>query len=153
MKIGLAAVVTFFDDYTSHATVILINKKSSVIVTLKHFLSYIETQFNVTVKEWMSDAGGEYKSEVFDAVLRDKGIRILQSVPHTPQQNGHAERFNRTLMDKAQSMRLEACFPQSWWEFAVEHAVHLYNRTPIRRLNWWTPYELLYKRQPDISHL
>jgi hypothetical protein len=64
--------------------------------------------------------------------LCDKGIRILQSIPHTPQQNGHAERFNHTLMDKAQSIQLEACFPQSWWEFAVEHAVHLYNRTPIQ---------------------
>jgi transposase InsO family protein len=52
----------------------------------------------------MSDAGGEYKSEAFDAVLCDKGIRILQSVPYTPQQNGCAEHFNRTLMDKAQSM-------------------------------------------------
>jgi Integrase core domain len=76
--------ISFLDDYTSHATVVLINKKSSVIVALKQFLSYIETQFNVTVKEWMSNAGGEYKSEAFDAVLCDKGIRILQSVPHTP---------------------------------------------------------------------
>jgi transposase InsO family protein len=101
----------------------------------------------------MSDAGGEYKSEVFDAILCDKGIRILQSIPHTPQQNGCTERFNRTLMDKAQSMQLEACFPQSWWEFAIEHAVHLYNRTPVRHLNWRTLYELLHKKQPDISHL
>jgi transposase InsO family protein len=85
-------------------TVILINKKSSVINALKQFLSYIETQFNIKVKEWMSDAGGEYKSEAFDAILCDKGIRILQSVPHTPQQNGCAECFNCTLMVKAQSM-------------------------------------------------
>jgi Integrase core domain len=128
--------VSFLDNYTSHATVVLINKKSSIIVTLKQFLSYIETQFNVTVKEWMSDTGGEYKSEAFDVVLHNKGIRILQSIPHTPQQNGCAECFNCTLMDKAQSMQLEACFPQSWWEFAVEHAVHLYNRTPVQCLNW-----------------
>jgi hypothetical protein len=33
-------------------------------------------------------------------------------------------------MDKAESMRFTACIPQSWWEFSVEYAVQLYNRTP-----------------------
>jgi hypothetical protein len=69
------------------------------------------------------------------------------------QQNGRAERFNRTLMDKAQAMRLDACLPPSWWEFAVNTAVHLYNRTPVRRLKWRTPYELVYGEVPSIGHL
>jgi hypothetical protein len=56
-------------------------------------------------------------------------------------------------MDKAQAMRLEACLPDSWWEFAVEHAVHCYNRTPVRRLNWCTPFEALNRTAPSISHL
>ena len=51
------------------------------------------------------------------------GIKILQSVPHTPQQNGRTECFMHTCMDKAQALHLDACFPESWWEFAVEHAV------------------------------
>ena len=100
----------------------------------------------------MSDAGGEYKSNKFLTTLKDNGINVLQSVPHTPQQNGRAERFMRTCMDKAEAMCHQACLPQSWWEFAVEQAVHLYNRTPIKRLGWHTPYELLYHSAPDISH-
>jgi len=56
-------------------------------------------------------------------------------------------------MDKAQALRLDACLPQSWWEFAVLHAVHLYNRTPIRRLKWKTPFEMVNKSIPDVSHL
>ena len=74
-------------------------------------------------------------------------------MPHIPQQNGRAERLNRTLMEKAQALRFAACLPQNWWEFAVEHAVHLYNRTPVKRLAWQTPYEFLNKQKPDISHL
>src|SRR5882757_6180024 len=58
-----------------------------------------------------------------------------------------------TLMEKAESMRLQACLPQSWWEFLVEHAVHVYNRTPLSRHNWRTPYELLYGERPSIAHL
>jgi hypothetical protein len=113
----------------------------------------IRNQYNTTIKEWMSDAGGEYKSEAFLKTLKDTGISIKQSAPHTPQQNGHAERLMRTLMDKAQSMRLDACLPQSWWEFAVLHTTHVYNRMPLRRTKWETPYTNLHGEAPDISHL
>ena len=82
----------------------------------------------------MSDAGGEYKSDAFLKTLKDARIKILQSAPHTLQQNGRAERFMCTIMDKAQAMRLEACLPDSWWEFTVLHALHCYNRTPLHCL-------------------
>ena len=88
----------------------------------------------------MSDAGGEYKSDAFLKILKDEGITVRQSAPHTPQQNGRAERFMRTVMDKAQAMHLEACLPQSWWEFAVAHATHCYNRAPLSHHNWQTPF-------------
>jgi len=42
--------------------------------------------------------------------------------------------LNWTLLEKAQSMRLEACLPDSWWEFAFATATHVYNCTPIKRL-------------------
>ena len=113
----------------------------------------VKNQFNTTIKEWMSDAGGEYKFDEFICTLKDSGIKILQSIPHTPQQNGCTECFMRTCMDKAQALHLDACFPESWWEFAVEHAIHCYNRTPIRCLKWRTPYEALNGTAPDISHL
>jgi hypothetical protein len=78
---------------------------------------------------------------------------LLGALHHTPQQNGHAEGFNRTCMNKARAMCLEACLPDSWWELAVEHTVHCYNRTPVHRLNWRTPFEALNKTAPNISHL
>ena len=56
-------------------------------------------------------------------------------------------------MEKTQAMHLDACLPQSWWEFAVLHAVHLYNRTLVRRIDWKTPYEKLKHKVPDVSHL
>jgi hypothetical protein len=101
----------------------------------------------------MLDAGGEYKSEAFLKTLKDTGISINQSAPHTPQQNGHVERLMRTLMDKAQSMRLDTCLPQSWWEFAVLHATHVYNRMPLQRTKWETPYTNLHGEASNISHL
>src|SRR6266404_4929893 len=101
----------------------------------------------------MSDASGEYKSDAFLRTLKDYGITVLQSVPYVSQQNGRAERFMHTIMDKAQAMCLEACLPQNQWEFVVAHATHCYNRTPMSCLKWCTPYELLNNEVPDISHL
>jgi hypothetical protein len=81
------------------------------------------------------------------------GIEVEKSLPHEQQQNGRAERFNRTIWDKAQSLRFDACLPNSWWEFCVEHALYLYNRTPLKRANWSTPYELIKGEKPDLSNL
>lgn len=146
-------IITFYDDYTSHGWIVLMRKKSYAINATKQFLAMVETQYHAKVEGWMSDAGGEYKSEAFLTLLKDKGIKIHMSAPHTPQQNGCAERFNRTIMDKAEAMRFTACIPQSWWEFAVQHAVYVYNCTPQQRLIWRTPFETLNKEKPSVKHL
>ena len=86
-------------------------------------------------------------------MLKDKGIEILQSAPNTHQQNGRAERLIHTLMDKGEAMRLKSCLPQSYWEFSLEHATQVYNRMPIHRLKWQTPYEALNGEAPRIDHL
>ncbi|KAL7284806.1 hypothetical protein ACG7TL_002116 [Trametes sanguinea] len=145
--------IMFLDDHTSYAWAVCLRSKDAALTATKHFLANVENQFKTKVQKWMSDGGGEYKSKAFDNLLKDKGIEILQSVPHQPQQNGRAERLMRTLSDKAEAMRLEACLPQSWWEFAIEHAVHVYNRTPLRRHKWRTPYEVLNGEAPSIRHL
>jgi hypothetical protein len=49
-------------------------------------------------------------------------------------------------------MQTHADCPQSWWEFSFEAAVHIYNRTPIRRTNWTTPFENIFNKQPDIQY-
>ena len=47
-------------------------------------------------------------------------------------------------MERAQAIRLEACIPQNWWEFAVNYAVHVYNRTPLKRSS--NNYKTLFER-------
>ena len=111
-----------------------------------------KTQYNTTVKEFIFDAGGEFKSHKVDKLIKNLGIKSLTSVPYVHQQNSHAECFNWTIMDKAQALCLDTCIPQSWWEFCVLHALHLYNRTPMRRLEYSTPFELLNGNKPDVSH-
>ncbi len=76
--------VNFIDDYTSYAWVVLLCEKLAAITALKQFMALVKTQYSTDIKEWMSDAGGEYKSDAFLKTLKDAGIKILQSAPHTP---------------------------------------------------------------------
>ena len=68
-----------------------LRSKAAVIMAAKDFLEMVRIQHNAQVVGWMSDASREYKSELFDRALLEKGIKIYQSAPWTPMQNGHAE--------------------------------------------------------------
>ena len=84
-------IITFVDNYTSMAWTTPLCTEDAALVATCHFLKMVSTQFKTQVEQWMLDAGGEYKSKAFDSMLKEQGICILQSAPHTPQQNGCAE--------------------------------------------------------------
>jgi hypothetical protein len=144
--------ITFVDDFTSHAWMVCLRTKVA-IHAIRHFLAMVCTQYKTSVERWMSDGGGECISENVLEMFKNEGIVIHRSPPHTPQVNGHAERFMRTMMDKADTMRHQACAPDSWWEFAIEYAVHIYNRTPLERLKWITPHGAVTGEVPLVKHL
>jgi len=55
-------------------------------------------------------------------------------------------------MEKAETMCTNSSCPRSWWKFAIDAAVHIYNCTPIQHTNWKTPFENLYGKQPDVKY-
>ena len=75
------------------------------------------------------------------------------TVPKTPEQNGVAERLNRTLVVTARSMLLDAKLPKSYWGEAVNTAVYLKNPSPSRSLRGVTPYEAWFGVKPQVKHL
>ena len=141
-------LIIFFNDFISMAWTIPLRAKSAALMATRQFLQMVKMQFQASVQSWMSDFSGEYKSATYNNLLKGEGIRIYNSAPYIPQQNGHTERFMCTLMDKAEAMCHLACLPDSWWEFATAHATHIYNRTPLFRLQWRTPYKALHNKQP-----
>ena len=105
------------------------------------------------VKILRSDNGGEYESKEFAEYCKSRGIRRETSVPYTPQQNGVAERMNRTLMEAVRSMLHHAKLPQKFWAEAVSTAVYLRNQSPTVQLKEKTPFECFHKRKPEAYHL
>ena len=82
----------------------------------------IETETSLKVKCFRSDNGGEYIDGGFSEYCAAQGIRMEKTIPRIPQQNGVAERTNRTLNEHARSMRLHAGLPKNFWADAVSTA-------------------------------
>ena len=74
-------------------------------------------QWNVCIKTLVSDRGGEYTSKEFEDYLSRKGIKHRLTIHDTPEQNGVAERLNRTLVEKSRAMLLESNLPKSLWGY------------------------------------
>ena len=149
---GYNFFLILYDDCTSHGWTVSLKHKSDADLAIWQFIALIKTQYGKIIHEFQIDAGGEFKSKELTEFLKELSVNILTSVPHMHQQNGCAERFIRTIMDKSQAICLESCAPQSWWEFAVDCAVHVYNCTPIQRHNWKMPVENLTHTKPDVTH-
>ncbi|KAL0355685.1 UNVERIFIED_CONTAM: Copia protein [Sesamum radiatum] len=100
-----------------------------------------------------TDRGGEFTSNEFKAFCELHGIRRPMTVPRTPQQNGVAERKNRTVLNMARTMLKSKEMPKEFWAEAVACAVYLLNRSPTRSLEKITPQEAWSGWKPSVKHL
>nr|GFD11559.1 ribonuclease H-like domain-containing protein [Tanacetum cinerariifolium] len=82
-----------------------------------------------------------------------KGIKREFSVPRTPQQNGFAERKNRTLIEAARTLLADSLLPIPFWVKAVNTACYVQNRVLVTKPHNKTPYELLHGRLPSIGFM
>lgn len=98
---GARFVLTFTDDYSRKTFAYVLKKKSDAFAKFKEFKNLVEKQTGQTIKCLRTDNGGEYMDGEFESFLKDCGIVHQSTVPHNPEQNGRAERMNRTIMDKA----------------------------------------------------
>ena len=151
---GKKYFVTFTDDYTRCTSSAFLKNKSEVLAQFKQFEAKATSQSGNQIGTLRTDNGGEYTSKEFEEYLVEKGIHHETSIPYTPEQNGVAERLNRTLCEKAKAMMVHAGLDDRYWAEAVQTATYIKNRLPTRSLEHnVTPYELWYGRKPDLSHI
>jgi len=81
-------------------------------VKFREWKAIIEKSSGLKVKALWSDNGGEYTSSEFVTYLTQEGIKQELTIPHTPQQNGKAERLNRTLIEGVCTMLVDSKLPQ-----------------------------------------
>ncbi|GKA43460.1 putative reverse transcriptase domain-containing protein [Tanacetum coccineum] len=82
-----------------------------------------------------------------------KGIKREFCVARTPQQNGVAERKNKTLIEAARTMLADSKLPTTFWAEAVNTACYVQNRVLVIKPHNKTPYELFHGRTPSLSFM
>ena len=102
----------------------------------------IETQTGKKIKRFKSENAGEYKSDPFMKYCQNEGIIRHFTVPSTPQQNGVAERMNRTLVEKVRCMLSQSGLSKAFWAEALMYASHIVNRLPASAFDGKTPKEV-----------
>ncbi|KAL4378842.1 hypothetical protein GQ457_02G039300 [Hibiscus cannabinus] len=96
--------LTFIDDYSRKCWIYVLKEKSEALAKFKEFKAMAEKQSGQYIKILRSDRGGEYTVKIFEDFCKEHGIIHQLTVRYTPQQNGVAERKNRTILDMARSM-------------------------------------------------
>lgn len=133
--------------------------KPEVLELFKTFVNRLEIETSQKVNTLRSDNGGrgEYESKEFSLWMYRKGIRHETSMPKTPEQNGVAERQNRTIIESARCMLHSTGQPlessRELWTEATNCAVYLRNRVLGKALENKTPYEAWTGRKPNLSHI
>nr|GEX26015.1 putative ribonuclease H-like domain-containing protein [Tanacetum cinerariifolium] len=124
-KKSYCLVVT--DDYSMFTWVFFLATKDETSPILKTFITSIENQLSLKVKIIRSDNGTEIKNNDLNQFCGMKGIKRDFSIPRTPQQNGIAERKNRTLIEAAKTMLANSLLPIPFWAEAVNTACNQSN--------------------------
>lgn len=169
---GARYFVTFIDDYTRKVFVYFLESKTNIRAIFADFKNMVENQTGNkiqhiqprsarivhdhpgnTIKILRTDNGTEYVNKDLENFLRQCGIRYQTTNVYTPEQNGLAERMNRTIVEKARCMLFDANLQKDFWAEAVNTAVYVVNRCPAKGLNGKTPEEVWSGKIPDLGHM
>lgn len=113
----------------------------------------MENQTEKKIKILRTDNGLEFCNQQFNTYCKDKGIVRHITCAYTPQQNGVAERMNRTIMEKVRSMVSDSGLPKTFWAEATSTAVVLINKTPSSAINFEIPDKKWSGKSPVYSYL
>ncbi|KAH9687838.1 hypothetical protein KPL70_014918 [Citrus sinensis] len=150
---GARYFLSLIDDFSRMVWVFSLKSKDKVFDQFKNWKILVETQTNRKVRRLRTDNGLEFCNKDFDDFCTKHGMVRHKTVRHTPQQNGLAERMNRTLIDKVRCMLIHSKLPMSLWAEALDTACFIVNKSPSSGINFRTPYELWSGKPADYSHL
>nr|GEX31604.1 hypothetical protein [Tanacetum cinerariifolium] len=132
--------------------VFFLEHKDATYPILRDFINLVENQFNKKVKAIRCDNGKKFKNAHMIELCGSKGIMREYSNARTPQQNGVAERKNRTLIEEARTMLADSKLPTMFWTEAVKTTCYVLNRVLVTSPHNKIPYALLTGNIPSISH-
>ena len=142
--------IPFIDDCSKYYYVYLLHSKEEALNMFKKYKAEFENQLEIKIKIIRFDRGGEYESTAFSDFCTQHSIVHQTTTPYTPQQNGVAERKNRTLKGMINSMLNSSGLPHNLWGEALLTANFILNIIPCKNSNK-SPYEIWKGRIPSYK--
>ncbi|KAG7554626.1 GAG-pre-integrase domain [Arabidopsis suecica] len=145
--------ISFIDDYSRKVWVYFLKHKDEAFGTFAEWCVMVENQTERKIKILRTDNGLEFCNLQFSEFCKERGIVRHRTCAYTPQQNGVAERMNRTIMEKVRSMLSDSGLPKTFWAEATSTAVTLINKTPSSAINFEIPDKKWSGKPPVYSYL
>jgi len=143
--------VTFLDDYTKIVEAYPISERSEFFACFRRFLEKYERPERRCHRVRL-DWGGENRLTEFHDYCKDRGIAVEVTAVEQHQQNGAAERLNRTLMQKLHPTLIRSGLDLKYWPEILISIVKIMNLSPNSVIDM-TPYEAWFGDRPDVSFL
>ena len=138
------------DDWSRYVWACLLKTKGEAVSAVRSWLNMVDTKYRKKVEEIRSDNGGEFLNNELKGELLARGISHQRTVPFTPQQNGVAERANRTLQEGMLCMMLDMQVAQELWGHAIMQFTWIKNRMPSASIGGSIPLYRLQQEKPDL---
>lgn len=129
------------DGATRYLKLYTLRTKAEAVSYIKRFVTETRAQHDRRIKVLRSDNGTEFVNRELEAFLEEEGIVRDLSAPHTPEQNGQAERYVRVIKEGARTLLVQAGLGPSFWAAAAKAFVFARNRTAVKGeipLERWT---------------
>ncbi|GJU62225.1 retrovirus-related pol polyprotein from transposon TNT 1-94 [Tanacetum coccineum] len=134
--------LSIVDDYSRRVWVHFLRHKNEAFSKFKEWKQLVENRTGRKLKKLRMDNGSEFCNQEFNNLCNESRITRHLTVAGTPQQNGLAERMNRTLLNKVRCLLIQSGFPDSFGAEAMMTATYLINRSPSTTLEKKTPMDL-----------
>ncbi len=144
--------LTVVEEYSGYVEIVPVQHKSSIAQELIDVITLWERQTESKVQVVRTDRGTEFLNKTFHGYCANNGVHTEMSAAYTPQQNGVAERANRTIKEKVRTLLLGVNADNSLWNEAARTAAYLHNVTPVAGKTK-TPFEEFHGYKPDVSGL
>lgn len=149
---GKKYFLSIIDDYSRKVEVYVIKSKTEVFDCFKTYLAKVERETNSKLKSCRTDNGLEFCHKEFESFLSKLGIKHERTSTYTSEQNGVAEKFNRTAMDGVRAMLQDSGLQPRFWAEALVAFVHIRNRCEHKLTEGLTPIELWSGHKPSVRH-
>ena len=134
-------IIVFVDDFSRYAKIYSLKTKDEAGTVFENYLMTARNLLGRDAKVCYvrSDRDTEFTGGKFAEVMKAEKIELDCGPPSTPQLNGVAERFNKTIQRMTRALMCDSGLPTTMWEVAADAIVHYYNISPHKSIKYEVP--------------